>query len=463
MTNLTPSILLLSLYELGHQPHHLASPLAVLAQAGLRAQAVDLAVEPFPTEAIARADFVGISVPMHTALRLGVEAARRIRTINSKAKICFYGLYASLNETYLRESGLADHILAGEYETSLLEWLQQSSPLTILRLRSVQVGNSQFPIPNSPPLQRQHHPIPLRASLPPLSQYAHLRCDDTVYVSGYTETTRGCLHTCTHCPVVPVYGGRFFAIPLETVLADIRQQVDMGAEHITFGDPDFLNGPTHALRIARALHAEFPRLTFDFTTKVEHILQHRTLFPEFRALGALFVISAFESLSAETLTRLHKGHTPADLDSALDILHAAGLSIQPTWVAFAPWTMLDDYLAMLGWVRTRGMVYHVPVVQYAIRLLIPPKSELLNDPDTASWLGLLDAKNFSYTWAHPDPRMDALYQEISRLAERMADADPCTAFEAVERAAYQAAGCAIPPRHPLQLPPPPRLTEDWFC
>lgn len=448
-----PSILLLSLYELGHQPHGLASPLAHLAQAGLPAHAVDLAVVPFPTEIAAQADFVGISVPMHTALRLGVSAARRIRAINPRAKICFYGLYAALNEPYLRQTGLADHILAGEYETGFLQWLQP--PLSI--------ANSQFPIDNFSP--RQPHLLPQRASLPPLAQYAHLLCDDTAYLAGYTETTRGCLHTCTHCPVVPVYGGRFFAIPVETVLADIRQQVEMGAEHITFGDPDFLNGPTHALRIARALHAEFPSLTFDFTTKVEHILQHRAMFPEFRGLGALFVISAFESLSTETLIRLRKGHTPTDLDTALDILHAADLPVQPTFVAFAPWTTLDDYLKMLNWVRTRGLVNYVPVVQYAIRLLIPPKSELLTDPDTARWLGPLDPENFGYTWAHPDPRMDTLYQEISALAERFADADPSTAFEAIERVAYTAAGQAAPPRlgRAHLLPPPPRLTEDWFC
>ena len=447
-----PSILLLSLYELGHQPHGLASPLAHLAQSGLFAHALDLAVEPFPTEIAEQADFIGITVPKHTALRLGVEAARRIRALNPRAKICFYGLYAGLNEDYLHTSGLADHILAGEFETGLLDWLQQPSPFII--------HNSLLTIHNSP----RHLPLPKRDTLPALSHYAHLLRDATAYPAGYTETTRGCLHTCTHCPVVPVYGGRFFAIPVETVLADIRQQVHAGAYHLTFGDPDFLNGPTHALRITRALHAEFPGLTFDFTTKVEHILQHRALFPEFRELGALFVISAFESLSAETLARLHKGHTPADLDTALDILRATNLPIQPTWVAFTPWTTLDDYLEMLAWVRMRGMVYHVPVVQYAIRLLIPPKSELLKNPDPASWLGPLDPENFGYTWLHPDPRMDALHAEISILAERMADADPCSAFEAVERVAYRVAG-RVPPRQSREkmLPPPPRLTEDWFC
>jgi len=53
--------------------------------------------------------------------------------------------------------------------------------------------------------------------------------------------------------------------------------VAAGATHITFGDPDFLNGPGHALKVVRAAHAEFPRLTFDFTqTAVKGFRQHPT-------------------------------------------------------------------------------------------------------------------------------------------------------------------------------------------
>src|SRR5207245_2335594 len=82
-------------------------------------------------------------------------------------------------------------------------------------------------------------------------------------LAGSVEATRGCKHLCRHCPIPPVYGGRFFVVPRHVVLADIRQQVEAGASHITFGDPDFLNGPGHALAVARALHAELPSVTLD--------------------------------------------------------------------------------------------------------------------------------------------------------------------------------------------------------
>lgn len=379
-------VLLLACYELGHQPLSLAWPAAVLRRAGLPVTVADLAVDALSREAAARARFVGISVPMHTALRLGVRAAAEVRALNPTAHICFYGLYAWLNADYLLATA-ADAVLAGELEEELAAQVQRV-------LGAEPSGDDRA----APRMTRLALPAPDRTGMPPLSSYARYVDGGVARLSGYVEASRGCLHTCRHCPIVPVYGGRFFVVPAETVLADIRQQVAAGAEHITFGDPDFLNGPGHVMKIARALHAEFPRLTFDFTTKVEHIRQHRALFPELRALGASFIVSAFESVSDEMLARLDKGHTAADLDDALDVLAGAGLAVQPTWLPFTPWTTLDSYIDLLAWIRARGIIAHVPAVQLSIRLLIPPSSALLDDPDAAAWLGPLDAANFTYTW-----------------------------------------------------------------
>src|SRR5437588_9746960 len=115
-------ILLISCYELGHQPFQLASLFALLRQAGYQPAVVDTAIEPLSDETIRRARFVAISVPMHTALRLGEQIARRIRALNAGTHICFYGLYASLNEDYLLQ-GLIDAAIGGEFEEPLLKLL----------------------------------------------------------------------------------------------------------------------------------------------------------------------------------------------------------------------------------------------------------------------------------------------------------------------------------------------------
>ena len=460
---MVPRVLLLSCYDLGHQPLGLAWPLAFLEQAGIEAEAVDLAVDAFPASAAARASFVGISVPMHTALRIGVQAAAQVRRASPRAHVCFYGLYAWLNaETLL--AGPADSVLAGEMEAGL-----------VALVRAVSEGVEPSSVPgvstrarrSAPLLARLAFPAPRRATLPPLSRYAGYVEGGRTVPSGAVEASRGCLHLCRHCPIVPVYRGRFFAVPADTVMADVRAQVAAGARHVTFTDPDFLNGPAHARRVTEALHAEFPDLTYDFTAKIEHVLKHRALFPGFAESGCRFVVSAVESTADHVLARLRKDHTAADVDEALAILDAAGIALQPTLVAFTPWTTLDDYLGQIEFFRARGLARHVPPIHLSIRLLVPPSSALLEDPDTAEWLGPLDGDGFTHRWSHPDPRMDRLYAAVAALVEQSeaAGEEPLDTWKRIRGLAYATAGRTFVDdrRPPVVRPEPPRLTENWFC
>ena len=437
------AILLISCYELGHRPAGLTRPLRALEAAGFAPDAIDIAVEPLDVEKVGRAKFIGISVPMHTALRLGVHLLHRIREINLDVSICMYGLYATLNAGYLLSHGV-DFCIGGEASTQLVElvksfvkkrWIE--SPID-----SVSVGE-----------------------LPSLEAYAQFEDKDEVRTVGYTETTHGCKHLCTHCPIPPVYNGKFFTVNRETVLDEIQKQVTEGATHITFGDPDFLNGPMHGLRILRAMHEASPNLTFDFTTKVEHILKHRKHFREFAQLGCRFVISAVESLSDRVLTVLEKHHTRDDVETALDIVHGAGIALRPTWVPFTPWTTLDDYLEMLQFVDTHRLVYHVDPVQYAVRLLIPPGSYLLNRPETKTLSLTLDEASFSYTWAHPDARMDELHKTVNTLVENDArsGADTLETFYRIWALAADMQGQPSPKQSRGVHQPAPRMTEAWFC
>ncbi|MQC24344.1 MAG: radical SAM protein [Chloroflexi bacterium] len=460
-------VLLLSGYELGHQPLGVAAPLAWLAAAGIAAQAVDLAQEPLAqhAQAVRSARWVGISTPMHTALRVGVQAARDVRALNPAAHISFYGHYAALNAPQLLRAD-ADSVLAGELQSVLPQlahavlqgtWDGHAPPPGV---RTAHCPDAALPIRRTAANLQ-----PQRAGLQALQCYAQLRSNGRLQLAGYTEATRGCKHMCTHCPIPPVYGGRFVAVPVAAVLADVHAQVAAGARHITFGDPDFLNGPAHALRIARTLHQQLPHVTFDFTAKVSHIAANAGLFAEFAALGCLFVVSAVESLAAPVLQALRKGHTRAELELALRTLDAAGIALRISLVAFTPWTTLADYLEQLAWLRANDLVEHIDAVQLGIRLLIPPGSLLLREFGNAVWLGALDAENYCHPWTHPDARMDALWAQVSdcTAAAARTGEDARTTFAAVERLAYAAAGRVAPAPGPRLRPPPPGLTESWFC
>lgn len=478
-------ILLISCYELGHQPFHLAMLLAMLRQAGYEPVPVDTAVEELTDEAIRQACFVAISVPMHTALRLGQQIALRIRLLNPSAHICFYGHYALLNADYLLQES-ADSVIGGEYEGPIIELIKtldedgrhsQHSVLQTTPLHVLPEHGDALAVPgvgtrtssSGPNIQRTKFLLPERDRLPRLERYARLESGGQARLAGYTETTRGCKHTCLHCPITPIYHGRFFAIPAEIVLADIRAQVAEGAGHITFGDPDFFNGPTHALRIASVLHQAFPHVTFDATIKIEHLLKHRHLLPELRDLGCVFIVSAVESINDTVLERLDKGHSSADVAEAFDILERVGIVLRPSLLPFSPWETLESYIALLNFFEERHLVEHIDPVHFSIRLLVPPGSALLEAPDSQQWLGELDAEAYTYRWQHPNPCMDELHHKVAALVEQaeQAHANPIKTFFAIKAVALATVGqdlcvpCAVQNYGTGKVLP--HLTESWFC
>ena len=455
--------LLISTYELGRQPFGLASPAAWLRREGWVVDCVDTAKDPLEETNLASADLIGVHLPMHTATRLAGPLIEKARRLNPPARICAYGLYAPLNEPWLRSLGV-DEVLGGEFEGELAEIARRMAGPTGMTGRADLIGSA--PPTRSAPrtLPRLQFLVPDRSGLPPLSRYATLHMPDGARrVVGSTEASRGCKHLCRHCPVVPVYQGQFRVVQPDVVLADVAAQVAAGADHITFGDPDFFNGPTHAMRIVDAMHAAHPRVSFDVTIKVEHLLQHPDLLPRLAAGGCAFVTSAVESLDDRVLAFLDKGHTRKDFFKAVDLCRAAGLTLVPTFVAFHPWLTLEDYCDLLGTIAALHLVDHVAPIQLAIRLLVPDGSRLLELPELRAHLGAFDPATLSYPWTAADPRVDALHRAVTVLVGTRLTSDRRVVFDEIQALACARAGLAPPEPVAGGSSAVPYLNEPWYC
>ena len=457
-------ILLVSCYELGRQPLGIAVPAAFLERAGFAPASLDISVEALDDERLRAAKLVCIAVPMHTALRLGMRVAERVRAIRPEAHICFHGLYATLNADHLlgRDGSVAkaDSLTGGECEPVLVALAEALERTLSLEIPGLQTAAKSA----SPVLEKLSFPAPSRARLPVLGRYAKFDRDGKTGLAGAVEASRGCLHLCRHCPIPSVYDGRFFVVPEDVVFADIAALVDAGATHITFADPDFFNGPAHARRVVEALHARFPALTYDVTVKVEHLLKHRALLPVLAATGCAFIVSAVESLSERVLSILDKGHTRADVVEALALTREAGLALRPSLLPFTPWSTLDDYRDLLDFVVSNDLVDHVDPIQLSIRLLVPPRSLLEKHAEMTPHLAKLEPDLCTWTWTHSDPRMDALHATASRIVADAARTheDAAATFERLREAAtgvHRARATDAKARRPRA----PRLTEPWFC
>ena len=442
-------MLLVSTYEMGRQPFGLASPAAWLRADGHEVTQADVSCSPMPRPAVESAALIAFFLPMHTATRLFLSLLDRVRTVNPRAHLAAYGLCAPLNERQLRAAGVST-VLGGEFETGLRE------------LARALESRSAPPQPAPPNLARQQFLVPDRAGLPPLGAYAQLVVPDGTRRVGYTEASRGCKHKCRHCPVVPVYQGVFRIVQQDVVLEDIRRQVAAGAEHITFGDPDFFNGPGHAIPIVEALHSEWPWLSYDVTIKVEHLLRHRAALPILRDTGCAFVTTAVESFEDEVLERLAKGHTQVDFLEALATAREVGLPLAPTFIPFTPWTTRETYQRFLQTLVDLDLAAQISPIQTAIRLLIPEGSLLLELPEIRGQVGFFDAKALSYPWRNPDPSLDALCISIQNLIKRQEKRR--TPRAALFREIWQLAEAGEFPEVPLaDRATIPYLTEPWYC
>jgi hypothetical protein len=409
-------ILLVATYELGLPPIAVAGPAGVLRARGHDVRCVDLSIDTWDPALAAWADKVACSVPMHTAARLAREI---IPTLT--APVACYGLYAGMC------ADIATPLVSRDPEEAVVRWVDGE---------------------HAPPVARSAPALDL---LPPLERYARLAVAGDERLVASAEASRGCAHRCRHCPVPVVYDGRIRINDVNAVLATIAAQVEQGAQHVSFGDPDFFNGVHHSLRVVRAMHERFPQLTFDCTVKVEHVVRHADLWSELAATGCLFVVSAFESVNDDILERLDKGHTAADAARAVALLHGHGITVRPSWLPFTPWSTLADVQAILEFVAEHGLVGDVDPVQYTIRLLVPEGSLLLGHIDG---LGPWDAERLTYRWASP---LDGLQARLAALVEAAPGTPIATVYDDVRaEVGLTRLGLSVADSSP-------RLTESWFC
>jgi hypothetical protein len=246
-------------------------------------------------------------------------------------------------------------------------------------------------------------------------------------------------------------------------MKDIRSQVAAGAEHITFGDPDFLNGPAHATRVVQALHREHPRVTYDVTIKIEHLLRHRELLPILANTRCLLITSAAESVDDAVLRKLDKGHTRADFLETVRLVRDHNIALAPTFIPFTPWTTHESYRELLQTLADLDLIDAISPVQLALRLLITAGSRLLDLPDIRSVAGEFDTASLVYPWRHEDPELDALGSVVMRIVRE--DVRTRKSRQETFRRVWQAVHSLPMPESEVRLSRTviPYLEEPWFC
>ena len=148
------------------------------------------------------------------------------------------------------------------------------------------------------------------------------------------------------------------------------------------------------------------------------------------------------------------------------------MTLNPTFVTFTPWITTEGYLDLLQTLLDVDLVDHVAPIQYAIRLLIPDSSKLLELPEVRELVGAFDAEKLFYPWEHPDPRVDRLCEDVLRAVQegQRYQESRRSIFRRVWKLAHEACDRELNEEHAVaaldQAPPRatvPYLTEPWYC
>lgn len=394
--------LVVSAFEAELQPIAAASAVAALESSELAVDAWDAHVFPdaMPEDGY---DLALVSVQQYEGIDRALDLATRLREARTAPHLLAFGQYAQLNASALLEKvdGIVmdepERVVPGIGELAAGRRSPRDVPGVLARdgmtPRSRESGSAWMP--------------PKRSAFPSLVHYpAH---HTALGLMGNLELTRGCHHRCTYCSVYGAYDGRVAPITVDAVVADARAVAEQGATHFAFIDAEFLNSRRLALEAVRAIHAEVGACTFEFTTRVDHILEFRPLIEELVGLGLRRITSALEFPSDRILRIFDKGIDVRDMRAAIAAAADMGVELNPTFIPFTPWVTLEELDGFEDFLVETGLARIVDPTALQTRLLLFKGSPLLRSP----WIDgvdLVDA-GFHFEWRHPDPRVDERWRQ----------------------------------------------------
>jgi len=426
-------ILLLSFYDLGKQPKIISELYKKLDNGSNQIDVVDYSIEE-KNLTLDNYDVLGIYASMHTA---SVLAEQYLRDRKLPNKLFVFGLYANVfSEMFSNFQSI--HSFDSDELESLLE--VQLNP------------NYSF-----------KHSVPDRTILPSITDYSHIVDGSNNLIAGSVETTYGCKHECTHCPVPIEFKGMFKTFGTEKIITDVTNQVEEGAKHISFNDPDFFNGPKHALKILQLLNEKHPSITYDSTIKVEHILKYPDYFQELKNLNMLFVISAFETTNDHVLNILQKNHSFNDLNKAVELSLENKIDIRPTWMPFSPWTEQNDLISIIKLIENYKLRETVDPIQLTIKLLVPKNSLILKRPEMKEYLLDYDPSSFSYAWKYKFPNIDNIQNELFTYVLQHESENEYTQYLGLVDILESHTNETLLNSEKYSQRIVPKLSETWFC
>lgn len=321
---------------MGFPPIGVMSLSSVLKRAGHEVMIFDQANPETPNETILKEiqhqkpDLIGLSFLSTTSYPYAKILARQIRAADSKVKIAFGGVFASLNAQLVKmQVPEIDFVCRGDGEQLILDLLNRlEDPATVTGVTWQKDGKVQHN-PNRV-LERNldQWPFPDRESLPldfvesmPLDVPAVLSLDRFTTM----QTSRGCPWPCVFCDIPIFNEGKWRSRSPQHVVDEFKHLQEHGYGSVYFVDDHFLLQPKRIEAICDGLIGMKNRIKYGLEGRVDSVAQH--LFPKLARSGCRTIMFGIESGSQKILDRLKKEQTLKDIETAVTNAKNAGIEI----------------------------------------------------------------------------------------------------------------------------------------
>jgi len=290
----------------------LASP---LMEAGFQVRIIDGAIDPVEgilEREIADALCVGFSFLTGPMIRGAVELSRFVRRLRPDVAIIFGGWHSSLLPEETLCSGLADVVVRGQGERTLLELarhLREGSSPAATPGTSFRAGGEVIHNPERPAESINNFPTPA-FSLADFDAYEKRTGERKLPFAS----SLGCPYACHYCTDQVFYERRFNAYPAGRVVSEVTDLVARHRLHsVAFLDSNFPVNVRRAVDIARGfIDAKVP---FEWTFQASTDLLCRMTDDEVCLLGQSGVTHmgfGTESASERVLEWMNKKHQRID-------------------------------------------------------------------------------------------------------------------------------------------------------
>jgi len=321
---------------MGFPPIGIMSLSSVLKQAGHECVMFDQANPETPNEVIIdrinreQPVLVGLSFLSTTSYPYAKILARQIRATNSKVKLAFGGVFASLNAPLVKlQCPEVDFICRGDGEQLLLDLLAQvEDPEGVAGLTWMKDGM----VVQNPgrPMERQldQWPFPDRESLKlDFIESMPLDVPAVLSMERFTtmQTSRGCPWPCVFCDIPVFNEGKWRARSAQHVVAELKHLEEHGYGSVYFVDDHFLLQPKRIEAICSGVVNEGLHIQWGIEGRVDSVAQH--LFPLMAKAHCRTVMFGIESGSQKILDRLKKEQTLEEVRTAVRNAKKSGIEI----------------------------------------------------------------------------------------------------------------------------------------